>query len=72
MGVQGCRSNRGLHLKNEDSLLQSTLETQNILLNTADHRAQVNGAQVSSSLGHWMVLPRGGRVCLSSGQLDQT
>ena len=47
------------------------LKTQDGLLNTADNRtsAQVNGTQVSTTLGHQMPLPGG---ILISGQLDPT
>ena len=47
----------GLHIKNEDGLLQSTLE--NSRLSIADDRtsAQVNGTYLSTTLGHQMPLP---------------
>ena len=54
-----CRGIGGLHMKNEDCLLQSTCE--NSRWSVADNRtwAQVNGTQVHTTLGHRMPLPRG-------------
>ena len=53
----GVRGHWGLHMKNEDGLLQSTLE--NSRWSIADNRtwAQVNGTQVHTTLGHQMPLP---------------
>ena len=47
------------HMKNEDGLLQSTLENWRYAI--ADNRkwAQVNGTQVNTTLGHQMPLPGG-------------
>ena len=55
-GANGCRGHWGLHMKNEDGLLQSTLE--NSRESIADNRtwAQVNWTYVSTSLGHQMPL----------------
>ena len=58
-GCRGIGGHWGLHMKNEDSLLQSTLE--NSRWSIADNRiwAQVNGTHVSTTLGHQMPLPWG-------------
>ena len=51
---RGCRGYWGLHMKNEDGLLQSTLE--NLRQSIADNItwAQVNGTQVCTTFGHQM------------------
>ena len=56
-GDGGWRGIRGLHMKSEDGLLQSTPE--NSRQSTADNRtwAQVNGTQVSTTCGHQMPPP---------------
>ena len=55
-GVVGVRGHWGLHMTNEDGLLQSSLE--NARQSIADNKtwAQVNGAQVWTTLGHEMPL----------------
>ena len=59
-GVKGADSGQlGIHMKNEDGLLESTLE--NSRQSIADNRTwvQVNGTQVSTTLGYQMPLPGG-------------
>ena len=60
-GWQGCRALGawGVHMKNKDGLLKSTLE--NCRWSIADNStwAQVNETQVSTTLGHQMPLPGG-------------
>ena len=55
-GQQGCRWHWRLHMKNEDSLLQSTVE--NYKRSIADNRTwgQINGTQLHTTLGHQMPL----------------
>ena len=56
-------------MKNEDSLLQSTLETQDDLLQTIEHELRSTGPKLVPLLAarchYW-----GGGVCLTEGQLD--
>ena len=46
-------------MKNEDSLLQSTLENSHSVLQTIEHELRSMGAKVSTTLGDQMPLPGG-------------
>ena len=52
-GVTGdVKGIAGLHMKKKDSLLQSTLENSRQSIADNGTLAQVNGTQVSTTLGH--------------------